>query len=242
MIYAHCPACGASAPLEAYLSDAEARQAMSALCLRLADWPDVVRRVPAYLSLHAPVGRKTQWRKVSRLIGELADLLAAPTVSRDGQPRPCTPAHWAEAMDQAQDARTAGRLDLPLEGHGWLTQVAWTIAGRARRQADAQRAARDRGETPVGYSAAHIAPGQAIPDAAAERREEIADLMAERARHRRLADLGLPEESPGALADCEARLAALGVDPAARPSRPAARRGTPIPIAALLRRPTTPEA
>jgi hypothetical protein len=177
-----CPACGTRAPLEAYIEDAAARRAMVALCERLAAHPAVLQRLPGYLGLHAPAGRSAAWSKIARLIAELAELVAAPVVAWDRAERPCTPELWALAMDEAQDARANGTLSVPLDGHGWLRKVAWTKAGAAESRAEAARLAAARGETPVGYSAAHRAfdaPGNPAERVAADDiRELVADLLA----------------------------------------------------------------
>jgi hypothetical protein len=111
-------------------------------------------------------------------------------------------------MDEAQDARAAGSLALPLDGHGWLCQVAWTAAGRAEAQAEANRQALARGETPVGYSPAHgvALGGSAAPARPDEAQELVSDLRA-------LARLD--KMTPGIhaerIAHIRERLAALGI-------------------------------
>jgi hypothetical protein len=79
-------------------------------------------------------------------------------------------------MDAAEEAARAGTLAIPLDGHGWLAQVAWSQAGRAEAQAEAQRQALARGETPLAYSPAH---NQAAPaPVAADLQELASDLRA----------------------------------------------------------------
>lgn len=157
-----CPVCSAKAPLESYIQDAEARRAWALISKRLADHPAVLRRVPTYISHHAPLGRAASWGKAARLLEELADLITAPTVIWERESRPCTPELWALAMDEAVQARDAGTLAIPLDGHGWLRKVAWNKAGLEEARAEAARLARARGETPLGYSPAHQ-PHQPAP-------------------------------------------------------------------------------
>lgn len=179
-----CPTCGTNAPIEAYLLDREAREALSTLCQRLADHPDVVKRIPAYLALHSKPGRSASWPKVARLIRELADLVSSPAVTHSGQARPNQPELWALAMDAAQDARAAGTLSVPLDGHGWLRKVAWTKAGESDSRAQAARLANARGETPIGYSAAHRSANTPQPQSTAA--EDIRELAANLAALRTL--------------------------------------------------------
>jgi hypothetical protein len=208
-----CPTCGARAPLDTYLLDAEARRSLATLCERMADYPDVVRRIPGYLSLHSAPGRAASWGKVARLVAEISDLVMAGHVTRNSVRRQCPPALWAQAMDEAQDARAAGSLALPLDGHGWLCQVAWTAAGRAEAQAEANRQALARGETPVGYSPAHAAPPSPSGRGAGGEGESANDLQELISDLRALTRLD--RMSPGIhaerIAHIRERLAALGI-------------------------------
>jgi hypothetical protein len=200
-----CPTCGTNAPLETYLLDRDAREALAALCQRLADHPEVVKRVPAYLALHSKPGRSAAWSKVARLIRELSDLVAAPVVAHNGQARANTPELWALAMEEAQDARTAGTLSVPLDGHGWLRVVAYTKAGQSEAKAAAARLAASRGETPIGYSPAHL--GGPTPDRVSAA-DDLRELLGELAALKRL-----EAHDPGAhaerIAHLQSRLTAL---------------------------------
>lgn len=209
-----CPACGAIASLEAYLTDAEARRALGILCERLAGHGELLRRIPGYLSLHSPGARKTPWGKVARLLQEVADLTSTGTVTRNGVTRRCPPELWALALDEAQDARAAGTLVVPLEGHGWLSEVAWRLAAKSEAQLQAKRLAAARGETPVGYSPAHAGAPTAPPVA-----HDIRELMGELAALRRLSQAD-PETHAAAIAALEARLAALRGTPTPQTSTP----------------------
>jgi inorganic triphosphatase YgiF len=201
-----CPTCGAKAPLDAYLLDAEARRAFDLLCRRLAAHPEVVRRVPAYLALHGRPGRATAWPKVTRLIGELAELVTCAAVTWEGAARAATPELWALAMDEALDARAAGTLSVPLDGHGWLRKVAWTKAGQAEARAEAARLSAARGETPIGYSAAHATSRLTPPEAAA--RDDLQELISDLRALQRL-EAAKPGQHAERIAKLQARLAEL---------------------------------
>lgn len=160
MISGTCPDCGASRPLSDYLADAEQRQALAAA---LACPAPLAGQIIPYLTLHAPAGRRIQTNKLTRLLKELAELLGSGVVIRRGQSHPAPAALWAEALTQVQAARDAGTLSLPLEGHGYLTEIAWRLAAKGHAQAEAQGEARRRGETPMGQHPSH----QAAPKLAA---------------------------------------------------------------------------
>ncbi len=151
MIPAVCPSCQAKFPLEAAIQDAEARRALAA-ALGLPE--PVARRVVPYLALHAPSsGKAMAWSKTTRLLEELVSLISQPEHRRGSNPaRKVGIAQWALALDECLQARDEGRLELPLDGHGWLTGAAYRIAGRK----DAPRTdAQKRGETPVAQHASH---------------------------------------------------------------------------------------
>ncbi len=144
-----CPNCRSRFPLEAAVQDAEARRALAA-ALGLPD--PVARRVVPYLSLHAPRNKSMAWSKTARLLQELVTLISRAEVKRGHNPaRTVTIAQWAIALDECLNAHDEGRLELPLDGHAWITGAVYRIAGRNERSANAAR----RGETPIGYHASH---------------------------------------------------------------------------------------
>lgn len=209
-LYGSCPGCGARRPIEDYLLDPEARQALATLCQRLADWPAIVSRVPVYLSLHAPAQNAMAWSKCNRLISELSDLLTTGTVTHDGQTRPCTPDIWATAIDAARDQHRAGKLTLPLgDGHGWLRKVTFDLAGKAQAKTAADRAARERGETPIGYSPAHEpAPATDRPTQGSTLKDEIREKAGELAALSRL-EQGTPGVHAARISNLKTQLANL---------------------------------
>lgn len=156
-----CPGCGLGFPAQAGITDLAARQAWQA-ALGTPDKPGlpepVLRRLIGYLSLHAPAGRAAQWPKVTRLIDDLAALVSQPSHRRDAGPeRLVRPEHWAAALDQALDAAANGKLELPLDGHGWLLTVAYREAARSQDLAERAAESRARGATPVGMHPSHRA-------------------------------------------------------------------------------------
>jgi hypothetical protein len=141
-----CPACGASFALEQALTDGEARQALAAA---LAVPPEIGARLVRYLGLHAPAGKRVQWGKLTRLLGELTERLSAAQVTRRGVTYAAPLGLWAQAMDEVLAARDAGTLTLPLDGHGYLDEVCWRLAAKGAGKAEATAINIARGETPV---------------------------------------------------------------------------------------------
>ena len=146
-----CMMCGGRTPVELAVENEAASRAVTRCLQSLGD---VGRGMLAYMALHRPPKRTLTWEKVARLLDELLTAYDRGTVSRDGATTAVTDALWIAALAETRDA--APRLDLPLTDHGYLMAVLAGMARKAQRAGDAVK----RGETTVGYSAAH-APAQA---------------------------------------------------------------------------------
>lgn len=154
-----CPGCGLKFPAVAGILDVDARRALDRVCGSREHPglpPQILMRLVAYLGLHAPAGKAVQWRKVTSLLEGLHRLVGLPSLRHDhGPARVVTAEHWAAAMDEAERQAQLGKLDLPLDGHGWITAVAYSLASKAEAAAERQAEARARGETPVGEHPSH---------------------------------------------------------------------------------------
>lgn len=131
-----CPSCGAAFDLPAALTDAEARQALAA-ALQLPE--RLARLVVPYISLHSAGTRKMAWHKLSRLLTELKVLVTDGTVSRRGVTYAAPLETWRRALDEVMMARDGGSLILPLDGHGYLEEVAWRLASKAAGQGERRK-------------------------------------------------------------------------------------------------------
>lgn len=160
-----CMMCGGRTPIELSVENEAASRAVTRCMQSLGD---VGRGMLAYMALHRPPKRTLTWEKVARLLDELLTAYDSGKVTRDGITTPVTDAVWIAALAETRDA--APRLDLPLTDHGYLMAVLAGMARKAQRAGDAVK----RGETAVGYSAAH-APADLRKDSA-ELREISADL------------------------------------------------------------------
>ena len=123
-----CQTCGAVAPIEWFLSEADNRQ----ICAILAEMPkDVQAVVFFYLSLFRPVaGRALQARKATRLMLEVKNLVATGYIQVDHRPaRPCPSKIWALAMEQMTERRD--RLKIPMPNHNYLRTIAYDLADQA---------------------------------------------------------------------------------------------------------------
>lgn len=148
-----CMMCGGRTPVELAVENEAASRAVTRCMQSLGD---VGRGMLAYMALHRPPKRTLTWEKVARLLDELLTIYDSGKVTRDSITTPTTDAVWIAALAETRDA--APTLDLPLEGHGYLMAVLAGMARKAQRAGDAVK----RGETAVGYSAAHAPAGGLI--------------------------------------------------------------------------------
>lgn len=132
-----CPSCGAKYPLEAALQDARARAALHR-ALRIA--PSLADPIVAYLALHSPDDtRAIRMDKLARLLGELADAIEAAQVERNGRAWAAPLELWRDALARVLAQRDAGKLTLPLSGHGLLYEIVAGLASRAEGRREARR-------------------------------------------------------------------------------------------------------
>lgn len=120
-----CQTCGATAPLEWFLTEPVSRQVLvTALSLPQAVQAQAIH----YLSLFRPAtGRGLAPKRALKIVTELRDLVAKGHVATQGKPdRPCPPHIWGRAMEQMIGSRD--RLRLPMPNHNYLRQVAWDLA------------------------------------------------------------------------------------------------------------------
>jgi len=130
-----CPCCAARFDIEAALTDDAARQAVAAALKLPAPLGDLVLR---YIGLFRPAKRALSWSRVAKLLGELLEPIQAGQVQRKGRAWPAPVMLWRAALEQMLANRD--KLDLPLEGHGYLFAV---VAGMSDKGEARQEAKRD---------------------------------------------------------------------------------------------------
>lgn len=203
MIPGVCPDCGAERPLPDFLADAQSRTALAAAL----DCPaPLARLIAPYIALHAPAKRRVTMPKLARLLRELADLLASDTLTRGKDILAITPAIWAEALTDVLVARDAGRLTLPLTGHGYLSEIAFRKARAAGEQSLRER-------TPAHHS--HLPAAPPGSPAASDPRAERQELLSDRRALEMLATQATPEAAANfrqRIASIDERLRAIGIE------------------------------
>lgn len=125
-----CPCCGTTASLDVLVAHEDARAALSTV-FGLAQ-PLGVAMV-RYLSLHRPATRELTMARVATLVSELLPAIKAGSIPRKGRDWPVACADWVQAIELTMAARDAGKLTLPLTGHGYLFEVLSSLADKSER-------------------------------------------------------------------------------------------------------------
>lgn len=134
----HCPNCGTELDLATAFCAETDRKALERL---VATSVPLGARVLQYIGLHQPAKQRlTAAKKIKLLLQLLPDLERRAITHRGRDWQAPLPA-WAAAIDQMLLSRDAGKLELPLKGHGYLYAVIASSADRIEAQAEHQREA-----------------------------------------------------------------------------------------------------
>ena len=156
-----CPSCGTTASLDVLVAHEDARAALSAVFQISQPLGTALVR---YLSLFRPLTRELTMARVATLVGELLPNFQSASIPRKGRHWQVTEEDWCQAIEQMMQARDAGKLTLPLNGHGYLFEVMAGLADKAERmQEQAHEAAlRNRGQSSVTVHGAAMSIGQGL--------------------------------------------------------------------------------
>jgi hypothetical protein len=126
-----CPCCAARFTLDVAVSDVDARFCLQqAYVVPGALGPLVIR----YLRLFTTKGRALRWSKHRRLVEELLPMFLHQVVERNGQQLPCSQLLWHEALSSLTER--SDKLKLPLTTHGYLLEIAMSLAEQAAAKAE----------------------------------------------------------------------------------------------------------
>jgi hypothetical protein len=125
-----CPCCGTTSSLDVLVAHEDARAALATV-FGLAQ--PLGTAMVRYLSLHRPATRELTMARVATLVGELLPALKSGSIPRKGRDWPVTSTDWVQAIELTMAARDAGKLTLPLTGHGYLFEVLASLADKAER-------------------------------------------------------------------------------------------------------------
>lgn len=135
-----CQTCGATAPLEWFLTSALDKQAMLVVASINSEVSTLALR---YLGLFRPAsGKSVSPKKALRLLQEVAELIKAGHVQHGHNPaRPCPPAIWAKAIETMLASDT---IVTPLPNHNYLLKVAYPLADQADASDEKERNQQER--------------------------------------------------------------------------------------------------
>jgi len=132
------PSCGAEFDLAVAFSHEVDQRALA----RLASVSiPLGARVLQYVGLFTPPKQRLTAAKKIKLILQLLPDLERQAITWKGRDWAAPLAAWAQAIDQMLDARTAGRLELPMKGHGYLYAILSGMADKHEAAAEHQREA-----------------------------------------------------------------------------------------------------
>lgn len=136
-----CPACGTELSLEHLMSSVDDEQAFSRL---VALSVPMAHLVVLYIGLFTPEKQRLTLRKKVRLIAQLLPDLRRQAITHKGREWATPHDTWAKAIEQMLTARAAGRLDLPMTGHGYLYAILAGMADKVEAQAEREHEAERR--------------------------------------------------------------------------------------------------
>lgn len=133
-----CPACGTELTLEHLVGSLDDEQAFARLVALSVPMAHLVVR---YIALFTPEKQRLTLRKKVRLIQQLLPDLQRQAITHKGRDWPAPFEAWGRAIEQMLSARAAGRIDLPMNSHGYLYSILAGMADKSEGQAELQREA-----------------------------------------------------------------------------------------------------
>jgi len=153
-----CPACGALASLDVLITAEGAREAV----LVALQFPAPLgKRLIQYLALFRPATRDLSFDRVASLLSEILPDIQAGKIKRAGREWNLLQDYWLVGIDTVLAARDAGRLTLPLKGHGYLYEVLAGLVDKAEGQKERESEARRSSGgplVPAGYKVVNAEP------------------------------------------------------------------------------------
>lgn len=136
-----CPTCGTELDVATLFAHEDSQRAFA----RLASVSiPLGARVLQYIALFTPPKQRLTAAKKIKLLLQLLPDLERQAITHKGRDWAAPLAAWAQAMDQMLASRDAGRLELPMKGHGYLYSVLVGMADRHEASAEAQTEAAKR--------------------------------------------------------------------------------------------------
>lgn len=152
-----CPVCGTELTMAQLFTSEDTQRAFARLAIVSVP---LGARVLQYITLFAPPKTRLTVPKQVKLILQLLPDLERKAITHRGRDWAAPLSCWAQAIDQMLATREAGRLDLPMKGHGYLYSILVGLADKVEASAEAQAEAQRRSAAPV---ATFQVRGEAMP-------------------------------------------------------------------------------
>lgn len=128
-----CPVCHSVLTAEQLLGHEESARTFDSLLVVGVPLGGLVLQ---YLSLFCPAKQRLTNGKKLKLVEQLLPSLQRLAITHKGRDWPAPLPAWEKAFEQMQAARAAGRLDLPMTGHGYLFSILAALADKCEAKAE----------------------------------------------------------------------------------------------------------
>lgn len=131
-----CPWCGVLGDAALFCAEPIAKRAL----LKALEMPaDLAGRLAQYLALHNPPLRRMTGEQADKVLGELLPEIQAAQVIWERKTYAAPIEYWKAALDELFSMRDAGKLRLPLKGHGLLRSILAGLADRAAANTESRQ-------------------------------------------------------------------------------------------------------
>lgn len=156
-----CPSCATALTFEALFAHDLDRRAFAHLA---AVSVPLGARVLAYVGLFAPPKNRMTMARKARVITELLPDLQRQAITHSGRDWEAPLAAWAIAIDAMLNQRDAGKLRLPLTGHGYLYAILQGMADKVERADESQREHNRRAASTAARASASLDIGAVLDE------------------------------------------------------------------------------
>ncbi|AOJ10577.1 hypothetical protein [Burkholderia mayonis] len=158
-----CPNCRAVMSLDIVFADDAPREALNAIVDAHPAGETFVKPLLRYIGLFAPAKSQMSHSRVALLINELAPMIRAARIERNGRTWPCPIDYWRQGFEHMLSQRDQGRLKLPLKSHGYLLEVLAGFSDKAESRSESHLERQRQGHSGLGTPDARASPTAIVP-------------------------------------------------------------------------------
>lgn len=153
-----CPNCRAVMSLDVLLADDAPREALNAIVEAHPAGDSFIKPLLRYIGLFAPAKSQMSHSRIAALVNELAPMIRAAQIERNGRTWVCPIDYWRQGFEQMLAQRDQGRLNLPLKSHGYLLEVLAGMADKAEARTESHTEQQRQGHAGLGTPQARASP------------------------------------------------------------------------------------